>query len=281
MNDDFRAASLQSWSTVAPDWGELTGWIDRLLAPAANWMMQAAALEPEESVLELAGGPGTLSLLAKDAVGAGGRVICTDFSEAMVDEARRRIAAEGAQGIECRVMDAEAIDLPDASVDAVLCRMGYMLMADPGTALRETARVLRPGGRVALAVWSDASSNPWAALPMRAIMERLEAPPPPPGAPGMWALSDEQELHHLLEDAGLEAIKIEAVEDIARYDSFDDWFGMTSRLAGPIRALLANLDDEGRAAITASVREAGKSYEQPDGGLEMPEKILAASAWRG
>ena len=57
-------------------------------------------------------------------------------------------------------MEAEWIDLPTASVDGVLCRFGYMLLADPEAALRETRRVLKPGGRVALAVWDDLDAQP-------------------------------------------------------------------------------------------------------------------------
>jgi SAM-dependent methyltransferase len=278
--DDYRAASLQSWSTVAPDWSELTGWVDYQLGPASESMLEAVALKPGERVLELAGGPGTLSLLAARAVGHEGQVICTDFAEQMVDVARRRLTAEGATQVECRVMDAEAIDLPDGAVDAVLCRMGYMLMADPGAALRETARVLAPGGRVALAVWSEAAFNPWAALPMRAIMAQLQAPPPEPGAPGLWALADESRLRGLLEDAGLESIRIEPLDQVLDYESFEHWLEMTSRLAGPIRALLAGLDERRRAELEAGLREAAEPYRQADGRLSMPERMLGASALR-
>jgi SAM-dependent methyltransferase len=278
--DDYRAASLQSWSSVAPEWGELTGWVDYQLGIAADWILEEAALEPGERVLELAGGPGTLSLLAARAVGEDGHVICTDFSQPMVDAARGRLAAAGAGAdqVECRVMDAEALDLPDGAVDVVLCRMGYMLMADPAAALRETARVLAPGGRAALAVWSDATSNPWAALPMQAIMAQLEAPPPEPGAPGLWALADRDRLSALLEDAGLESIQIQRLDDVIEYESFEHWLDLTSRLAGPIRALLAGLDEPGRAGIDARLREAAKPYTQADGRLSMPERMLGASA---
>jgi SAM-dependent methyltransferase len=278
--EDFRVASRQSWSTVAADWGELTALVDRQLGVAADWMIDAAELKPGQRVLELAGGPGTLSLIAAREVGIEGGVVCSDFAEPMVDVARRRMAAESASNVECRVMDAEAIDLPDGAVDVVLCRMGYMLMADPLAALRETARVLTPGGRLALAVWSAASWNPWAALPMQAIVTHLGAPPPPPGAPGLWALADEQRLGGMLRDAGLEQTRIERLDDEVLYESVEHWFEQTSRLAGPIRALLANLDSDARAAIAQSMSDAATPYRQADGSLSMPEQILAASAQR-
>ena len=77
----------------------------------------------------------------------------------MVDVARARATELGVRNVEFRIIDAESIDVPAAAVDVVLCRWGYMLMADPAAALQETRRVLRPGGRVALAAWDPPSST--------------------------------------------------------------------------------------------------------------------------
>jgi enediyne biosynthesis protein CalE5 len=276
--DDYRAASLHGWSSVATDWARLIDRIDRQLRAAVDWMIDALALEPGERVLELAGGPGTVSMMAARAVSPGGHVIYSDFAEPMVDAARERLQAEGAPGVEYRVIDAETIDLPDASVDAVACRMGYMLMADPAAALRESARVLAPSGRIALAVWSDAASNPWGALPMQAVASQLGAPPAAADAPGLWALADEARLRGLLEDAGFQSIRIEKLDDAVEFESAEQWIEVTRRLAGPLKALLANLDDDTRGAIEAHMREAANPYELPDGRISMPEQMLAATA---
>ena len=260
------------------DWARLTDRIDRQLRAAAEWMIDALALEPGERVLELAGGPGTVSMMAARAVTPGGHVIYSDFAEPMVDGARERLQAEGAPGVEYRVIDAETIDLPDASVDAVACRMGYMLMADPAAALRETARVLAPDGRIALAVWSDPGSNPWAALPMQAVASQLGAPPAPADAPSLWALADEARLRGLLEDARFQSIRIEKLDDAVEFESAEQWIEMARRLAGPLKALLANLDEGTRGAIEVHMREAAKPYELPDGRISMPEQMLTATA---
>lgn len=276
--DDYRSASLQSWSSVATDWAQLTERVDRQLRAAADWMIDELALEPGQRVLDLAGGPGTVSMMAARAVSPGGHVIYSDFAEPMVEAARERLQAEGAPGVEYRVIDAETIDLPDASVDAVACRMGFMLMADPAAALRESRRVLAPGGRIALAVWSDAASNPWGALPMQAVATQFGAPPPPADAPGLWALADEARLKALLEDAGFQSIRIEKLDDAVEFESAEQWIDVTLRLAGPLKTLLANLDDDTRSAIKSRMLEAAKPYELPDGRISMAEQILAASA---
>ena len=109
-------------------------------------------------------------------------------------DARGRPRAGGAArtlNVEFQVLNAEWIDLPVASVDAVLCRWGYMLMADPAAALRETRRVLAPGGRLALAVWDAMAHNPWALLPAQELIERGLAGAPDASTrepPGPFAL---------------------------------------------------------------------------------------------
>jgi SAM-dependent methyltransferase len=278
--DDYRAASHQAWSSVAPDWGELADRIDRQLQPAADWIIEAVSPRPGDRVLELAGGPGTLSILIAERVSPDGTVLHSDFSEEMVKVAWQRFESEGVGGIESRVMDAEQIELPDASMDVVLCRMGYMLMADPAAALRESARVLSGGGRLALAVWTDAPANPWVSLAMQAVAAELNAPPPPPDAPGLWSLGDRQRVEGLLQDAGLGEVRIEILDGSAEYESAAEWVEATKRLAGPVRALFANLEQPVRDAIERRMLEAAKPYEQSDGQLVMPQQMLVASAIR-
>jgi SAM-dependent methyltransferase len=273
--DDYRAASLQGWSSVAGDWAELIERIDRQLHAGSDWMLDAVALCPGERVLELAGGPGTVSILAAQRVGPEGTVLHSDFAEPMVQAASERFRSEGVE-IESRVIDAESIDLPDGSVDVVLCRMGFMLMADPATALRESARVLAPGGRLALAVWTDAPSNPWAAVAMQAVAAELNAPPPPPDAPGMWSLGDRARVEKVLVDAGFGELRIEVLEDAVEFDSAQQFVEATRRLAGPLRALFANLEEPQREAIERRIFELVAPFEQSDGRLKMPEQMLVA-----
>ena len=276
--DEYRSASLKAWSTVAPDWAQLSDRIDRQLGPAAHWIIDALALQPGESVLELAGGSGTLSIMAARAVGPSGSVLFSDFAEPMVEAARERLSAEGLTWVDCRRIDAEAIELPDDSLDAVACRMGYMLMAEPAVALRETARVLKGGGRLALAVWGDRASNPWAALPIREIAAHLSLPTPPPDAPGLWSLSEESRLREVLDGADFVSVEIEAVDGTSEFDSADHWIEMTRRLAGPLRVLWEGLDEPTRAEVEQLIRDAAAPYEGADGRVSLPERMLAASA---
>ena len=141
----FRADSRDRWEAAAPGWAHDRASMQRDAMEVSRWMLDAAGLQPGHTVLELAAGPGDTGLMAAELVAPGGRAIITDGAEAMVEAAKVRADEVGATNVEVRPMEAEWIDMPTASVDAVLCRWGYMLLADPEAALRETRRVLRPG----------------------------------------------------------------------------------------------------------------------------------------
>ncbi len=132
------------------------------------------------------------------------------------------------------MLNAEWIDLPLASVDVVLCRWGYMLMADPAAALGETRRVLRPGGRLALAVWDSLAENPWALEPAQELIARGLSPAPDPTAepvPGPFALGAAWRVQELLEQAGFAEVDVEAIELTRRHPDFEHLWDVTLDLS--------------------------------------------------
>ena len=131
------------------------------LAPAHAALLAQAALVPGERVLDVACGTGLVSAAAAQAVGARGSVLGTDLSGAMVEAAARRARDAALHPLRFARMDAEEIELPDASVDVVLCALGLMYLPDPARALREMRRVLRPGGRLGVAVWGERAHCGW------------------------------------------------------------------------------------------------------------------------
>ena len=173
LPDDFRAESRKRWGEQAAGWEARRDMLRTATMPVSAWMIDAIDPQPGHTVLELAAGTGDTGLLAAELIEPGGTLICSDFSPEMLAAARRRAEELGVANVRFKQIDAEtSIDLEAASVDGALCRWGYMLMADPETALRETRRVLKPGARIALAVWTAREENPWAVLPGRELVER-------------------------------------------------------------------------------------------------------------
>jgi ubiquinone/menaquinone biosynthesis C-methylase UbiE len=201
---EYRQASHEIWQQMAAGWDGWNDWLAEASRPATDQMVDALAPKPGETILELAAGAGVAGFLAASVRGGEGRLIMTDFSEQMVEAERRRGAALGVSGVEYRVMDAEQIDLEDESVDGVLCRWGYMLMADPAKALRETHRVLRPGGRLSFSVWGAPEDNPWASVPGRILVQRGHMPAPESDAPGIFAMANPQRIVELVTGAGFD-----------------------------------------------------------------------------
>jgi ubiquinone/menaquinone biosynthesis C-methylase UbiE len=271
-----RDASLTHWEEAASGWVARQTAMRELSAPVSHWMIDAIDPQPGQRVLELAAGLGETGFLAAEMVAPVGGVITSDQADAMLDGARKRANELGLTNVEFQVLGAEWIDLPVASVDAVLCRWGYMLMADPAAALAETRRVLRPEGHVALAVWDALEHNPWALHPAAELLERGLMQPPPPGAPGPFALGDKQRVRDLLEQAGFQEVWVQRLDLTQRAPSFDELWDTTLDLSRSFHdAVLARPEPE-IAAIRAGLAARLAPFTAADGSLEIPMRTLVA-----
>jgi SAM-dependent methyltransferase len=229
-------------------------------------------------VLELAAGTGDTGFEAAAIVGPRGRLITTDFSPAMLAAARRRGTELGLHNVEYRVMDAERILLDVDSVDGVLCRFGYMLMADPAAALAEACRVLRPGGRLTLAVWGAPERNPFFRVIATSLIRRGHVPPPePPPAPGIFSMASAERTITLLTAAGFADVRAEKVPGRFVLPSVDEYLCVIEDTAGPIGLALRRLSDEERAAVRADVEGAFAPVAATEGYV-LPCVALCAAA---
>ena len=192
-------------------------------------------------------------------MGDGGRVLTTDFAPEMLEAARRNGERRGLSNVEYQVMDAERMQLDDDSVDGVVCRWGYMLMADPAAALAETRRVLRDGGTLGFAVWQTPDRNPWAAIPGMVLVQRGHMPPPEPGAPGIFAMGDRGRVEELVTGAGFGEPRIEELTFEWRYGASDVWDTL-NRLAGPLAAVIKELSEDEQQATRAAIEDALEQF---------------------
>ena len=260
-----------------------TGWErarkerEQTAAPVTAWLVHELAPKPGETVLELAAGQGDVGFEIAPVLGESGRLISSDFSPAMVEIARRRSAELGLTNVEHRILDAEQIELPDDSVDGVLCRWGYMLMPDPPAALAETRRVLRPGGRLSFSVWSTGARNPWISVAGRILGAHGHMPPPEPDEPGMFALGDENLLRRLVKTAGFTNVRIEDVELQNNHPSVDEYVRRSSEMGGMFSRAWAAASEAEQERMKDEFREAFAPFAV-DGGYTLPGVSLCVVA---
>jgi SAM-dependent methyltransferase len=274
----YRAESRAGWERAAPGWAAEREAFNRDAAPVSAWLLDAVRLAPGMTVLEVAAGPGELGLQAARRVAPGGTAIITDGAEAMVETARARAQELGVQNAEVRAMEAEWLDLPAGAVDALLARWAYMLVVDPDAALREARRVLRSGGRAAMAVWDAPEHNPWIARAAEVLVARGHVPRPEPGAPGPFALADRERLEELLYGAGFGEVQVDAVDFAFHAASLDDWWEHVVRTSPTVGAGVGALSPAEHYAVRDAFDAAYAEFVASDGTLAMPARTLVAAA---
>ncbi|MDX6697253.1 MAG: hypothetical protein QOE65_650 [Solirubrobacteraceae bacterium] len=266
--DTYRQDSRQTWDNMAPGWESHREWLLGFTAPLNEWIVERADPQPGDTVLDIAAGTGDLGFLAAERTDPDGRLITTDFAPEMIEAARRNGEAKGVENVEYRVLDAESMDLEDDSVDAVVSRWSYMLMADPAAALAETRRVLKDGRSAAFVVWQTPDRNLWAAIPAMTLVQRGHMPPPEPGAPGIFAMGEQDRVRELVTGAGFEDPQVEELTFEWRYDGERLWETLTS-LAGPLARVVNGLPDDERAATREAI-EAGMDQFRDGDALVVP-----------
>jgi SAM-dependent methyltransferase len=277
--DEQRAAGREAWEGAAAAWGRNADRIRRWGLPVSVAMVESLDLQPGQRVLELAAGPGDTGFLAAELIRPGGTLISSDGAEAMLEVAQARAAAAGLTGIEFTQLELEWIDLPTASVDAILCRWGIMLIVDPAAAAHEARRVLRARGHAAFAVWDERDRNPWATIPSLALAGLGLAEPADPDAPGnMFSLAGPGRLSELLGDAGFLDVEVAAVPLVRTYEAIDQFVTETADISPSFATTFRGLDADQQAAVGERIAAAAAPFIDTDGSVALPGSSLVATA---
>ncbi|MDQ4053627.1 MAG: methyltransferase domain-containing protein [Actinomycetota bacterium] len=277
MGDAPSKAQLRrTWEAAAPGWAKWEpSWA---LTDATDAMIDAAGVEPGMNVLDVACGAGTQTLRAARRVGVSGRVLASDISSTMLEYLRTTAADAGLANVSTVVGAAEELQLPPASFDAAICRLGLMLFASPANALSAVYAALKPGARLAALVFTTPPNNPFMAEPMTILLQHAGAQPAGPGTPGLFALGGEGVLEGLLSESGLTNVTTSTVRAPFRLPSADDALLMFQEAAGAYRAVVAHLAEADRAAAWADVRDNLLQFETPDAFEAELEFVIGSGA---
>lgn len=248
----IRDNQKETWNRFAGGWRK---WDHKTMATLERSGASIIAMlhpEPDFDILDVAGGTGRPGLTIAEMVPQG-TVTITDLSNEMLHVAREKLSETLLTNVRICVADACALPFADNSFHAVSCRMGFMFFPDMQLAANEMVRVLRPGGRLATAVWNAAEHNYWITAIMDVIEQVLPVEPTPPGSPSMFRCAPEGLMDKMFSDAGLRNVHHELVEGTVNFEGIDEYWNMFTEVAAPVVRWMANATESEREKIQSQV----------------------------
>jgi ubiquinone/menaquinone biosynthesis C-methylase UbiE len=266
----------RQWEDAAPGWARWDATISTWMEPATEAMLALAGVDAGARVLDLACGAGGQTLRAAQRVGAQGHVVASDIADTMLHHVQDNARAAGLTNVTTLAGAAEDLDVAAGSFDAVICRLGLMLFRDPAQALRAVRRALRPGGKVAVVVFTTPVANPLMAQPLQILLRHAGKTPPAPGQPGLFALGAPGVLARLLADSGFGGVEQRTVALALRIPSAARAVAMMQEAFGALRAVVSDRPEAVRVAAWAEVAETLKTFETATGFVAPAEVLMAA-----
>ena len=246
-------------------WAAHHAQFDTTIGPHHVGLMAAAAIAPGERVLDIGCGNGLSSRDAARAVGPGGRVLGVDLSGPMLARAEQLAKEEGIGNVRFEQGDAQVHRFEPGAYDLAISRFGVMFFLDPVAAFTNIASALRPGGRLALAVWQSIAANEWVRAMRDALAVGRDMPEPPPGAPHPFSLADTDRTRRILTDAGFSDVTFAASEQrwYAGSDVEDSYGFVTGLMV--IQMMVKDLDDATKARAFENLRATFAEHQTDDG----------------
>ena len=248
----IREQQRASWNKFSPGWKKWDKLFMDFLKPMGGEIIQELNPETDDVVLDIASGTGepglTIASLVKD-----GKVILTDLAEEMLEIAKENALLKGLNNIETIACDVSDIPFVANSFDAISCRFGFMFFPDMLQAAKEMHRVLKPGGRIATAVWNVPEKNFWITTMTDTINKHIQLQVPPPGSPGMFRCGKEGLMEDVLRQAGFKNISVTEVSSKLNCGTADVYWDAMNEVAAPVVAALANADEQQKEKIKMEV----------------------------
>lgn len=270
--EQIREQQKETWNKFSPGWKKWDDLFMDFLGPMGTEIIRLLNPKDKDVVLDVAAGTGEPGLTIASKL-KGGKVVITDLAQGMLEIAKENAVRRGIHNIETRACDVCEMPFADHTFDAVSCRFGFMFFPDTLLAAKEMARVLKPGGRVAAAVWNVPDKNFWVTAIMGAINRNMELPAPPPDAPGMFRCAREDYLANLFEQAGLKNISVTEVAGKLNCKTTDVYWNAMNEVAAPVVAALSKAGDAMKEKIKNEVYQA-VNQRYPGGNIRIDSSAL-------
>lgn len=273
----FKETTRAQWQEAADAWHRWGPLLGEWLGEATDIMLDMGNVNEGGRVLDVAAGAGEQSITAARRVGSGGSVLATDISPNILRLARDAAQVAGVENVDVKEMDGERLgDLPAASFETVISRVGMIYFPDQLKALEGMRHTLVDGGRVSLITYSTADKNAFFSLPVSIIRERANLPAPKPGQPGPFSLGDPEVLTQLLEDAGFKDVEVKRVSAPVQVKTSAECLQFEKESFGALHQMLSTLDATEQEKVWEEIAEALKQFEGPEGFVGPCELLVAA-----
>lgn len=273
----YKETTREQWQRAAEPWFSWGPFLERWLAEATELMLDLAAVEPGDRVLDIAAGAGGQSIVAARRVGPSGGVLATDISAEILRYADRAAREAGLDNVTTQEVDAEALAVEPESFDAAISRLGLIYLPDRTAALRAVHRALKPGGRIASVTYTTPERNEFFSIPAAIIRERAGLPAPAPGQPGPFSLPSEEAFKAAYEAGGFGEVEVRRLSAPLRLESAAECARFERESFGALHQMLAGLDEPAREETWAEIEAALGRFEGSEG-FAAPCELLVAAA---
>jgi ubiquinone/menaquinone biosynthesis C-methylase UbiE len=270
--EEIREQQKESWNKFSIGWQKWDCLLMGFSKPMGNEIIRMLNPKDAEIVLDVASGTGEPGLSIAKKLN-GGKIVISDLSENMILIAQEKAARSGIKNIETAVCDVCELPFPDNTFDAISCRFGFMFFPDMLLAAKEMMRVLKPGGRVATAVWNVPEKNFWITAISKTISNNIQLPLSLPGAPGMFRCAESGLIQNLFQQAGFKNTSEREVNGKLKCGTTDVYWNLMTEVAAPIVAALSKANDATKEKIKSEVYQV-ITEKYPDGNIRIDSSAL-------
>jgi ubiquinone/menaquinone biosynthesis C-methylase UbiE len=268
---------INRWRGSAPFWEKHRDIIRQMFAPITQALVEDGEIGSQDSVLDIATGPGEPALSIAASAGPNGKIFGIDPVPEMVAAARRAAHRLGLKNIQFNVAFADHLPFPVETFDAVVSRFGVMFFPGPIEAVREMLRVLKPGRKLALAVWHFAERNPFHYTLSRVIERYVDSPPLAPDALDAFRFARPGKLKDVLAEAGAMDLSERLLQfRIQAPISVEDFWTLRREMSDKLNEKMAMLSKKQATKVKGEMLEALTEYST-ERGMSFPAEVLIVS----